>query len=220
MFVTFEGPEGAGKSTALKLVASLLTNLGHSVVTTREPGAGPLGQRIRQMLLEEGSVSAETELLLFLADRANHVETIISPSLAQGNIVLCDRHADSTIVYQGYGRGLDLCFLKAGNRFATKGLVPDLTLLFDLEPQIGLNRLNIVEKTLFDSEAKRRDVNRLDREPLAFHTKVRNGFLALAAEEPERFVILNAEKPPAQLAEDALDTILSRQKGHTSINTR
>ena len=220
MFVTFEGPEGAGKSTALKIVAAKLTDLGRTVVTTREPGAGPLGQRIRQMLLEEGSVSVETELLLFLADRANHVETIIAPALEAGKIVLCDRHADSTIVYQGYGRGLDLDFLKASNRFSTKGLVPDLTLLFDLDPQIGLNRLNIVEETLFDTEAKRRDVNRLDREPLEFHTKVRNGFLAIARQEPDRFAILNAEKPSEQLAEDALNAILNRQKEHTSTTTR
>jgi dTMP kinase len=220
MFVTFEGPEGAGKSTALKFIAAKLTELGESVVTTREPGGGPLGKRIRQMLLEEGEVSAETELLLFLADRANHVQTLVVPALQSGSIVLCDRHADSTIVYQGFGRGLDLEFLRAGNQFATKGLVPDLTLLFDLDPKIGLERLNIVEKTLFDSNEKRRDVNRLDREPLEFHTKVRNGFLAIAKEEPNRFVVINAEKPANELAEEAFNTILSRQKSHTSNYTR
>ena len=220
MFVTFEGPEGAGKSTALKAVAAKLAEIGRKVVTTREPGAGPLGQRIRQILLEEGSVSVETELLLFLADRANHVETIILPALESGNIVLCDRHADSTIVYQGYGRGLDLDFLREGNKFAAKGLVPDLTFLFDIDPQVGLNRLNILEETVFDTEANRRDVNRLDREPLEFHTKVRKGFLAIARQEPDRFVILNAEKPSEELAEDALNSILNRQTRHTSTNTR
>jgi dTMP kinase len=220
MFVTFEGPEGAGKSTAVQFIASKLTSLGNHVVTTREPGGGPLGKRIREMLLEEGDVSVETELLLFLADRANHVQTIVMPALANGSIVLCDRHADSTIVYQGYGRGLDLDFLRAGNCFATKGLIPDLTLLFDLDPKIGLARLNIVEKNLFEEDEKRRDVNRLDREPLEFHTKVRNGFLAIAREEPDRFVILDAQKPPEELAQDALDAILMRQKSHTSNNTR
>ncbi len=217
MFVTFEGPEGAGKSTALKIIASKLSELGHHVVTTREPGGGPLGKRIRQMLLEEGEVSAETELLLFLADRANHVQTIVVPALKEGSVVLCDRHADSTIVYQGYGRGLDLNFLKVGNQFATKGLTPDLTLLFDLDPKIGLERLDISEKTLFGPDKKRRDVNRLDREPLEFHRKVRNGFLELARSEPNRFVILDAEKEPEQLAQNALDAILDRQNGHTSI---
>lgn len=216
MFVTFEGPEGAGKSTALRFIASTLTGLGHKVVTTREPGGGALGKRIRQMLLEEGHVSAETELLLFLADRANHVQTIIRPALESGAIVLCDRHADSTIVYQGYGRGLDLDFLRAGNRFATQGLVPDLTLLFDLDPEIGLARLNIGQDAEIVTDKNSRDVNRLDREPLEFHTKVRNGFLAIAESEPDRFVILDASMAPKELAQLALNTILNRQNGHTS----
>ena len=220
MFVTFEGPEGAGKSTALNTVASKLNEQGITTISTREPGGGPLGHRIRQMLLEEEAVSAETELLLFLADRANHVETIIRPALAAGHIVLCDRHADSTLVYQGYGRGLDLDFLRAGNRFATTGLVPDLTLLFDLDPRIGLERLNMFEKNLFETHVKRRDINRLDREPLEFHIKVRNGFLALAQQEPDRFVILDAEKSPEELARDALNSLLIRQNSHTSSNTR
>lgn len=213
MFVTFEGPEGAGKSTALRTIAAKLEESGHGVLTTREPGGGPLGRRIRQMLLEEGQVSPETELLLFLADRANHVETIIRPALAEGKVVLCDRHADSTIVYQGYARGLDLEFLRAGNRFATKGLVPDLTLLFDLDPVVGLGRLNIVEENLFGADEKRRDVNRLDREPIEFHQKVRDGFLKLAQNEPGRFIILNAEKAPSELAEDAFQEILRRLGG-------
>lgn len=213
MFVTFEGPEGAGKSTALRTIAAKLEESGRGVLTTREPGGGPLGRRIRQMLLEEGQVSPETELLLFLADRANHVETIIRPALAEGKVVLCDRHADSTIVYQGYARGLDLEFLRAGNRFATKGLVPDLTLLFDLDPVVGLGRLNIVEENLFGADEKRRDVNRLDREPIEFHQKVRDGFLKLAQNEPGRFVILNAEKAPSELAEDAFQEILRRLGG-------
>jgi dTMP kinase len=210
MFVTFEGPEGAGKSTALKTVAANLTELGHSVVTTREPGSGKLGARIRQILLEEDAVSAETELLLFLADRANHMETIVVPALSAGQIVLCDRHADSTIVYQGYGRGLNLDFLRAGNRFATKGLIPDLTLLFDLDPEIGLARL--VERL--------GDANRLDREPLEFHRKVRQGFLDIAQLEPQRFVVLDAKKRSKLLADDALNAILQRQTMHTSTNTR
>ncbi|MBS1702313.1 MAG: dTMP kinase [Armatimonadetes bacterium] len=196
MFVTFEGPEGAGKSTALQAVAAELRTLGREVTTTREPGGGPLGKRIRQMLLEEDAVSAETELLLFLADRANHVETIIRPALAAGHVVLCDRHADSTLVYQGYGRGLPLDFLRAGNAFATRGLVPDRTLLFDLDPSVGLARLG------------GREVNRLDQEPLDFHRRVREGFLTLAHEEPSRFVVLDATMPPADLAAAALTAIL------------
>ena len=205
MFVTFEGPEGAGKSTALRAVAEKLIELGHEVVTTREPGGGPLGTRIREMLLEEGKVSQETELLLFLADRANHVETIIRPALEDGKIVLCDRHADSTLVYQGFGRGLDLDFLRRGNQFATKNLVPDLTLLFDLDAKIGLDRL---------FKGGNRQVNRLDREPIEFHERVRNGFLMLASGEPDRFVVIRAENEPAEIVNDALTTILTRLESH------
>lgn len=213
MFVTFEGPEGAGKSTALRTIAQRLMDANRQVVTTREPGGGPLGKRIRQMLLEEGAVSPETEVLLFLADRANHVETIIRPALAKGKVVLCDRHADSTIVYQGYGRGLDLGFLKQGNAFATKSLVPDLTLLFDLDPEVGLSRLNLKQEPSTPSSEARADVNRLDREPLEFHKKVRAGFLELAKQEPQRFHVLDATKAPSELADDAFDAIFSRLGG-------
>ncbi len=199
MFVTFEGPEGAGKSTAIRGLSTALEALGHSVLVTREPGAGSLGRKIRALLLEEGEVVPEAELLLFLADRANHVETIIRPALAQGMIVLCDRHADSSVVYQGYARGVDIEFLKRGNAFATKGLKPDLTLLFDLDPEIGLSRIE-----------QGRDNNRLDREPLEFHQKVRAGFLDLASQEPERWVIIDATKAPDALCADALSEINQR----------
>lgn len=199
MFVTFEGPEGAGKSTAIRGLASALEANGHQVFVTREPGAGSFGTKIRALLLEEGDVVPEAELLLFLADRANHVETMIRPALAEGKIVLCDRHADSSVVYQGYARGVDIDFLKRGNAFATKGLKPDLTLLFDLDPSVGLSRIS-----------EGRDNNRLDREPLAFHQKVRDGFLDLASQEPARWVTLDATKAPDALCADALSEILSR----------
>jgi dTMP kinase len=199
MFVTFEGPEGAGKSTAIRSLATSLEQAGHSVLVTREPGAGSFGKKIRALLLEQGDVVPEAELLLFLSDRANHVETIIRPALANGTIILCDRHADSSVAYQGYGRGVDIDFLKRGNSFATKGLKPNLTLLFDLDPVIGLQRIR-----------KGRDNNRLDREPLEFHQKVRAGFLDLAAQEPARWVILDATKAPDALCADALAEIQER----------
>ena len=138
----------------------------------------------------------ETELMLFLADRANHVQNIIRPKLAAGEIVLCDRHADSTLVYQGYGRGLDKEFLRSANRFATQGLVPDITFLFDIDPEIGLQRV-----------AARSGANRLDREPLEFHQRVRQGFLEIARLEPERFVVLDATQSPAELSDQVFDTI-------------
>lgn len=199
MFVTFEGPEGAGKSTAIRGLASELDRLGYSVLVTREPGAGSFGARVRALLLEQEAVVPEAELLLFLADRANHVETIIRPALAHGAIVLCDRHADSSVVYQGYARGVDIDFLKRGNAFATKGLKPDLTFLLDLEPEVGLMRIS-----------DGRENNRLDREPLEFHQKVQAGFLDLAAQEPDRWVILDATKAPEALCADALAEVQRR----------
>jgi dTMP kinase len=195
MFVTFEGPEGGGKSTALRSVARALQEKGHPVTTTREPGAGPLGQQIRELLLHGQDLTPETELFLFLADRANHVATIIKPALATNHIVLCDRFTDSTLVYQGIARGLDQDLINEANHFATKGLVPDLTLLFDLPPEIGLSRL--------------RDPDRIDKMPLKFHQQVRNGFLELAKTNP-RWVILDATKTPQEIAQDALQAIDKR----------
>ncbi len=190
MFVTFEGPEGAGKSTALRAVAAHLRGDGRTVLTTREPGAGEFGQKIRQILLHGEEMPAASELFLFLADRANHVETIIRPALTQGEWVLCDRHADSTYVYQAVARGLDADFVRLANRFATGGLVPDRTLLFDLEPEVGLSRL------------QSRD--RLDAQPLEFHRKVREGFLALADQAPARFRILDASQSPEMVLAQAI----------------
>jgi dTMP kinase len=183
MFVTFEGPEGAGKSTTLKAISQRLEDLGKSVLSTREPGAGEFGLQIRKILLDGGELPIESELFLFLADRANHIQNIVLPAIKEGKIVLCDRHTDSTLVYQGYGRGMPLDQLKSFNLFATRGVKPDLTLLFDLDPKIGLSR-------------RGEDRNRLDNEPLDFHTKVREGFLTLSKEEPDRIKIINADAPP------------------------
>jgi dTMP kinase len=201
MFVTFEGPEGAGKSTALKFVADSLTADGKRVLCTREPGAGSFGKRVRAILLDEDAVTAETELMLFLADRANHVANVIRPALVDSQIVLCDRYIDSTQVYQGHGRGLDAQFLREANRFATRGLVPNLTLLFDLDPSVGLERIAVA--------LGGRDNNRIDREPLAFHEKIRAGFLELASAEPNRFEILDASLPADQLGQATLEKVQS-----------
>lgn len=196
LFVTFEGPEGAGKSTCLHSVAS---RLDREVFVTREPGAGEFGKRIRAMLLDEDHLPPESELMLFLADRANHVVTMIQPALESGKVVLCDRHADSTLVYQGYARGLDRNFLRAANRFATRGLLPDVTFLFDLDPEIGLSRV-----------MARNESNRMDREPLAFHQRVRDGFLELARSEPSRFVVLDATKTPSELSDEVYSEVVRR----------
>lgn len=188
MFISFEGPEGAGKSTLISRLKSELEANSYPVLTTREPGAGDLGKSIRSLLLEEGEMPALSELFLFLADRANHVETIIKPALAQGKIVLCDRHADSTIVYQGYARGLDLNFLREANLQATQNLRPDVILLLDIDPEIGLGR-----QTTKD---------RLDKESLEFHQKVRNGFLSESLREPARWHKINAAQSPEEVFQD------------------
>ncbi|HEY0866836.1 MAG TPA: dTMP kinase [Fimbriimonas sp.] len=196
MFVTFEGPEGAGKSTVLATVAEALRASGREVLTTREPGSGRLGQGIRELLLHGGEMPAESELFLFLADRSNHVRTIVRPALERGEIVLCDRFADSTLVYQALARGLDEAFIREANAFATGGLKPDVTFLLDLAPEIGLSRL----------ESK----DRLDAEPLEFHRRVREGFLAEASRDPARWRILEASQPAKEVAERVLAELRTR----------
>lgn len=193
MFVTFEGPEGSGKSTAIRAVADLI---GCSCLITREPGAGDVGRRVREILLEGEAIDARCELFLFLADRAQHVASVIRPSLERGEVVLCDRHADSTIVYQGYGRGLDLDWLRELNSYATDGLKPDLTLLLDIEPELGLARVA--------------DKDRLDNESIEFHRRVRQGFLYEAQREPDRWTILNAANRPDVVADAAAQAIFAR----------
>jgi dTMP kinase len=177
LWITFEGPEGAGKSTQMRLLAEWLQS-SRPVLQTREPGGTPLGQSIRQMLLHESQMTFEAEYLLYSADRAEHRAKVIAPALQQGQIVLCDRWLDSSLAYQGYGRGLDLAWLGAVAEGATGGIKPDKTFLLDLPPEVGLARF--VER------------DRLEREPLAFHRRVREGYLALAKAEPQRFVVLDA----------------------------
>lgn len=196
LFVTFEGPEGAGKSTAVATLAAELRSRGHEVLTTREPGAGAFGAKVRALLLEGGEVEPSAELFLFLADRAQHVATIIRPALLGGTVVLCDRFADSTLAYQGYGRGWDLDWLRRLNATATGGLTPDLKLLFDLSSEEGLARL------------EQRD--RIDAESLEFHHRVREGFRAEAAADPLKWTVLNAANTPEAVAHEALNAILSR----------
>jgi dTMP kinase len=196
VFVTLEGPEGAGKSTVARRLASALEGTGREVLLTREPGSGPVGQRLRSVLLDSEGMTQKCELFLFLADRAQHVESVVRPALERGAIVLCDRYADSTIVYQGHARGLDLEVLRSLNEFATGGLDPDLTLLLDLDPKTGLARL----------ESK----DRLDSEPLEFHQKVRNGFLEEAKIEPKRWEVIDASRSPDEVFDDCWKVLQSR----------
>ncbi len=185
LFITFEGPEGSGKSTQARLLAKFLAQEGHIVVLTREPGGTPIGDQIRHVLLNRANqaMHPRTEVLLFQASRAQHVEELIRPALAAGKIVLCDRYADSTLAYQGYGRGEDVAELRALIDYATGGLWPDLTLWLDLPVEAGLARI---------APARR---NRLDAEALAFHRRVREGYARLAAAEPHRWLRFDASQP-------------------------
>ena len=195
LFITFEGPDGSGKSTQINLVVDYLTRQGYEVLCTREPGGTAIGDQIRQVLHDIGNteMSARAEILLYSASRAQLVEQVILPHLAQGGVVLCDRYADSTYAYQGYGRQLDFETLRLITHFATQGLQPDLTIYLDLEVTEGLRRKTAANMT---GEG---EWNRMDRLELAFHQRVRAGYLEMAQTEPERWLIVDASAPVAQI---------------------
>jgi dTMP kinase len=192
MFITFEGIDGSGKTTQARALRSALAELGYEVLLTREPGGTSIGDQIRAIVIENmnnTNMTAEAEVLLFCASRAQLVREVIRPFLARGGIVLCDRYADSTMAYQGYGHGLDLDALRGILRFATGDLVPDLTVYLDLDPRIGLERRR--RGRLLMSE----DWNRLDEKELAYHQRVQAGYEALIAEQPHRWLRISANEP-------------------------
>lgn len=189
LFVTFEGGEGSGKSTQIERLAGRLRARGIDPLLTREPGGTPLAEGIRRLLLDPaGRPGAECELFLMEAARADLVTHVVRPALAAGRAVLCDRYDDSTTAYQGAGRGLDPTLVQIANRTATGGLKPHLTLLYDIEPTVGLAR-----------RGAGGPMNRLDRESPEFHARVRARYLELAAAEPRRFVVLDAAMSPDEL---------------------
>ena len=201
LFVTFEGGEGSGKSTQVTRLVERLAEAGLDPLVTREPGGTRLAEAIRALLLDPGHAPGPvTEALLMEAARADLVTTVLRPALEAGRVVLCDRYGDSTLAYQGAGRGLDAGMLAAWNRIATGGLVPDLTLLFDVAPRLGLSRR---------ATAGGRP-NRLDLESEAFHTRVRERYLELARAEPGRFVVLDASRPADTLAEAVWSAVSAR----------
>ena len=195
--ITFEGIDGSGKTTQLQRLGTFLREAGYDVLTTREPGGTPLGRQIRQALLdgESGSVDPLAELLLYAADRAQHVRQLIRPALLAGRIVLCDRFCDATIAYQGYGRGFAIDLITQLNQLATDGLTPDLTLLYDLPVEEGLARTR--GRQTGGTPGRENQADRLDREPLDFHRRVREGYHSLVdsaspASGTSRFRVVSA----------------------------
>lgn len=203
LFVTFEGGEGSGKSSCLAKVAKDLQNAGYEVVITREPGGTPISEQIRNVILDKANTDMDpmTEALLYAASRRQHLVQKILPALHQGKIVLCDRYLDSSLAYQGGARGLGIEKILALNQYAIDGQYPDLTLFFDLEPEVGLERIE---------ENSSREVNRLDLEKLGFHHKVRDSFLKLMEMFPDRYVRIDASKSREEVENSALEQIIKR----------
>jgi dTMP kinase len=191
LFVTFEGGDGSGKSTQAALLETWLTEAGRTVVRTREPGGTELGEERREIVLHRrGHIAPRAEALIYAADRAHHVATLVRPALARGEVVIQDRYLDSSVAYQGAGREIDGGEIRDVSLWATEGLLPDLTVLLDLDPAIGRTRL----------DAARTRYDRLEAEATAFHERVRDAYLGLAAAEPGRFLVLDATLPVEELA--------------------
>ena len=202
LFVTFEGIEGSGKSSHARTLAETLRSAGRVVVETREPGGTPAGAAIRALLLgaEVTPLTGPTELFLVCADRAQHVSQVIRPALADGRVVVCDRFSDSTLAYQGHGRGLDLALVRALDAEARGGLAPALTFLLDCPVDVGLGR----------AKARAGATDRFEREAVTFHQRIRDGFLALAAEAPDRIVVIDSTADPAVASERILAATRAR----------
>lgn len=209
IFITFEGIDGSGKSTLISLLSCMLDDRGADHLVTREPGGTTLGRKLRAVLLDPqaAGLADMVELLLYEADRAQHIREIIRPALERDRIVLCDRFSDATIAYQGFGRGLPMDRVRAIDSQVRDGLLPDLTVLLDLPVEAGLNRTrnrNLGKKNAQES--------RMDDEAASFHEKVRRGYLEIAASEPGRFLVLNGLRQPEELARAVMDELEVRFK--------
>lgn len=197
LFITFEGADGCGKTTQLNLLKEYLEKKHKNVVSTREPGAKGLGEYIRKILLNyDGEVSNRCESFLFLADRAQNIDVIVNPAIEQGKIVLCDRHTDSTVAYQGYGRGLDINEINMLNNLATGGKKPDLTFVFDIDVETSMKRVGS-------------EKDRMEKAGIEFHNRVRNGYLELAKQEPNRIKVIDATKSVEEIHQDVINIINS-----------
>lgn len=195
LFITFEGVDGCGKTTQMELLAKYLQDRGYEVIITREPGAKGLGEKIREILLHyDGEVSSRAESFLFLADRAQHIDKIIMPAVKAGKIVLCDRHTDSTIAYQGYGRGVDIDELVMLNNLATGKSKPDLTFVFDIDIETSMSRVG-------------KEKDRMESAGVEFFEKVRKGYLEIAKQEPDRVKVIDSTCSIEKIAQEVKDII-------------
>ena len=195
LFITFEGPDGCGKTTQMKLLAEYFKKKGKEVVLTREPGGKGLGEKVREILLNyDGEVSDRCESFLFLADRAQNIDIIVNPAVKEGKIVLCDRHIDSTVAYQGYGRGLNIDRINMLNNLATNGKKPDLTLVFDVDVETSMKRVG-------------KEKDRMESAGIDFHNRVRKGYLELAKQEPKRIKVLDATKSIEEIHKDVINIL-------------
>ncbi len=193
LFITFEGADGCGKTTQLMLLAKGLKAKGYDVIVTREPGAKGLGEKIREILLNyDGEVSSKCETFLFLADRAQHMDVIVRPAVEKGKIVLCDRHTDSTVAYQGYGRGIDIERINALNNIATGGDKPDLTFVFDIDADTSMQRVGS-------------EKDRMESAGVEFFNRVRHGYLEIAHNEPQRVKVIDASKSIEEIHKDVVN---------------
>ena len=193
LFITFEGADGCGKTTQMKLLAEYLKQQGKDVVLTREPGGKGLGEKVREILLNyDGPVSDRCESFLFLADRAQNIDIIVNPAVEDGKIVLCDRHIDSTVAYQGYGRGLDIERINKLNNIATNGKKPDLTFVFDIDVETSMKRVG-------------KEKDRMESAGIDFHNRVRKGYLELAKQEPQRIKVLDATKSIEEIHKNVVE---------------
>ena len=195
LFITFEGADGCGKTTQMKLLAEYLKNNGADVVLTREPGAKGLGEKVREILLNyEGLVSDRCESFLFLADRAQNIDIIVNPAIEEGKIVLCDRHIDSTVAYQGFGRGLDIERINMLNNIATNSKKPDLTFVFDIDVETSMKRVG-------------KEKDRMESAGIDFHNRVRKGYLELAKQEPQRIKVIDATKSIEEIHKNVVEIL-------------
>ena len=195
LFITFEGPDGCGKTTQMKLLAEYFEKKGKEVVLTREPGGKGLGEKVREILLNyDCEVSDRCESFLFLADRAQNIDIIVNPAVKEGKIVLCDRHIDSTVAYQGYGRGLNIDRINMLNNLATNGKKPDLTLVFDVDVETSMKRVG-------------KEKDRMESAGIDFHNRVRKGYLELAKQEPKRIKVLDATKSIEEIHKDVINIL-------------